>query len=106
MIHVNNKTGKQFDVSRLIDFDSRTHDINIITKWDYENDFEQSPVIIDYYFGDYEKEDTDYYINSFLETQENIKAAINYLEKLALTTDTAELKKVIELLKQLHVEVV
>jgi hypothetical protein len=80
MTHIHEKTGKKFDVGRLFDSDGRTYDINVILKWDEENDFEQSPVIIDYYLGDYDKESTDSYIEQFLKNQEHLKNAVKYLE--------------------------
>jgi hypothetical protein len=52
----------------------------VITKWDVENDYEKEPVIIDYYFGDYNKEDTDYYIDQYLKKQEGLKNGLKFLE--------------------------
>lgn len=80
MKHIHKKTGTEYDVSRLIDFDGRTHDMCVITKWDVENDFENGPIIIDYYFGDYNEEDTDYYIDQYLKKQEGLKLSQKYLE--------------------------
>lgn len=80
MKHFHEKTGKNFEIGRLIDSDGRTFDINVITKWDEENDFEQSPVIVDYYFGDYEKKVTDDYIDMFIEKQKTLKQVLKYLE--------------------------
>lgn len=80
MTHIHEKTGKKFDVGRLFDSDGKTYDINVILKWDEENDYEQSPVMIDYYFGDYDKEATDSYIERFLKNQEHLKNAVKYLE--------------------------
>ena len=79
MKHFHEKSGKTFEIGRLMDSDGRTFDINVITKWDEENDFEQSPIIIDYYFGDYEKKDTDFYIDEFIKKQETLKNVLKYL---------------------------
>jgi hypothetical protein len=80
MTHVHEKTGKEFEIGRLIDTDGSTYDINVITKWDVENDYEQSPVIVDYYFGDYDKKDTDFYIDEFIKKQKTLKQVLKYLE--------------------------
>lgn len=80
MTHLHEKTGKKFEIGRLIDSDGKTFDINVIMKWDYEHDFEQSPVIIDYYFGEYNKNDTDYYIDMFIEKQAALKNSLKVIE--------------------------
>ena len=80
MKHIHTKTGKSYEVGRLIDFDGKTFDINVITLWDEENDFELSPVIVGYYFGDYDKEVTDDYIDMYLDEQETLKRTKKYLE--------------------------
>jgi hypothetical protein len=79
MKHFNEKTGKNFEIGRLVDSDGGTYDINVITKWDEENDYEQSPIIVDYYFGDYDKDDTDNYIDQFLKRQETLKTVLKHL---------------------------
>ena len=43
----------------MIDFDGLSYDICIITKWD-----DDGVQIINYYFGDYDQETTDYYIDN------------------------------------------
>lgn len=80
MKHIYENTGQEFEVGRLFDFDGKTYDINVITKWDIENDFDQSPIIIDYYFGEPEKDTTDSFIEQFLKQQESLKKAVKYLE--------------------------
>lgn len=72
MTHIHEKTGQTFEVGRLDDFDGRTFDICVIVKWS-ENETEEldNPVIIDYYFGDYDKETTDDYIDQYLAKQSN-----------------------------------
>lgn len=88
MKHIHEKTGNNYEIGRLIDPDGGTYDINVITKWDEENDYEQSPVIIDYYFGDYDKKVTDDYIDMYLEKQKTMKQVLMYLEgKLTVDED-------------------
>ena len=98
MKHVHGKTGKSFEVGRLLDFDGKTFDINVITLWDEENDFEQSPVIVDYYFGDCEKEVTDNYIDMFIDRQNTLKSTLKFLEgKLLIDEEYMEPEEVEEL---------
>jgi hypothetical protein len=88
MKHLHEKSGKSFEIGRLIDPDGGTYDINVITKWDEENDYDKSPIIIDYYFGDYDKEVTDDYIDMYLEKQKTMKQVLMYLEgKLTVDED-------------------
>ena len=113
MKHIHEKTGKHFEVGRLLDFDGKTFDINVITKWDEENDFEQSPIIIDYYFGDYDKKTTDDYIDMFIEKQKYLKSSVPYLKaKLLMDGDrmkpeeVEELKKAIESFEEMITDLV
>ena len=80
MKHIHKSTGLEFDVSRLIDFDGKTHDMCVITKWDVEHDFESNPVIIDYYFGDYDQEVTDQLIDDFYKKQVGLQDVLKFLE--------------------------
>lgn len=106
MTHIHEKTGKKFDVGRLIDSDGRSYDINVILKWDEEHDFEQSPVIVDYYFGDYDKKFTDSCINQFIKNQERLKEVVKHLEnKYVAEHDfmtASERKKLIETTKAIN----
>jgi hypothetical protein len=113
MKHFHEKSGKNFEIGRLIDSDGRTFDINVITKWDEENGFEQSPIIVDYYFGDYEKKATDDYIDGYLEKQKTLKRTLMYLEgKLTVdkdfmdSVDINELDKTIESVKEMITDLV
>lgn len=80
MTHIHKQTGKEFEVGRLVDGEGKTYDINVIMKWDTEHDFDQSPVLIDYYFGDPEPGYNDDYINMFIERQNRLKKVIKHLE--------------------------
>lgn len=69
MKHIHSRTGHEYEVGQLIDFDGASYDIIVITKWpDYEADELESPIIVGYYFGEYDKKDTDDYIDRYLET--------------------------------------
>jgi hypothetical protein len=101
----------KYDVSRLIDFDGKTHDMCVITKWDEEGNFERDPIVIDYYFGDYDKEVTDTCIDIYLEKQKGLKDGLKFLEGEYLINcidgdfmepeQKEELKNSIEVIKQL-----
>jgi hypothetical protein len=80
MKHIHKNTGLEFDVSRLIDFDGRTHDMCVITKWDVENNFEENPILIDYYFGDYDRELTDDCIDEYYRKQIGLQDGLKFLE--------------------------
>lgn len=98
MTHLHEKTGKEFEIGRLVDPDGGTYDINVITKWDVEHDYEQSPIIVDYYFGDYDKNDTNFYIDQFIKKQGTLKQVIKYLEgKLLIDGEYMEPAEVEEL---------
>lgn len=112
MKHVHERTGKTFEIGRLVDPDGGTYDINVIIKFDEENDFEQNPVIVDYYFGDYDKNDTDYYIDKYLEKQDTLKSTLKFLEGMLLVDETfmdqenvTELKKTIQSVKDMTTNV-
>ena len=88
MKHLHTSTGTTNEVGRLFDTDGKTYDINIITKWDEEHDFEQNPVLVDYYFGDLEDAVTNSCIDEFIERQQQIRNSIKYLERLKLMDPT------------------
>ena len=83
MKHIHNKTGVEYEVGILNDFDGKTFDMCVITKWDVDK-FEESPIIIDYYFGGYDPEITDEYIDQYLEKQEYLKKSVDRLTGLRL----------------------
>ena len=69
MTHVHSKSGQKFEVGRLFDFDGRDYDLNVIIQFpDYANeeDTELEVKLIDFYFGDYDQETTDGYIDQYM----------------------------------------
>ena len=110
MKFLHKESNTTYEIGRLFDTDGRTFDINVITKWDEENDFEQSPVLVDYYFGDAEDDATNYYIDEFLKKQRYLKNAVNVLEcRIAIDgefmepTEIEELNNTINCLKEMIV---
>jgi hypothetical protein len=76
MEHLHKRTNTTYEVGTASDFD-----MTIITKWpDYnsidDDDDITGPVIIDYYFGEYDPEATDYYIDRYLQKQESLAEAL------------------------------
>ena len=74
MIHIHNKTGIEFDVGFCSDFD-----MSIITKWP-TNSGDDPVELVDFYFGEYDKESTDRFIDDYLEKKENLKNGLEFLE--------------------------
>lgn len=111
MKHFHTDTNTTYQIGQLYDTDGKSFDINIITKWDEVNDFEQSPVLIDYYFGDLDTDATNYCIDEFNNKQDYLKIAIKTLEG-KLTVDESymepaeieELRNTIKYLRSMIVE--
>lgn len=66
MTHVHKRTGIEYEVGFVSDFD-----MTIITRWPKDL-FEEGQHIefVNYYFGEYDEESTDHYIDEYLEKQE------------------------------------
>ena len=113
MTHIHKQTGKEYEVGRLVDGHGKTYDINVIMKWDTEHDFDQSPVLIDYYFGDPESESNNEYIDMFIDRQNRFKKVTKYLEDrrtidgdFMTESDRSELNEMIETVKSLITDLV
>ena len=107
MTHIHKQTGKEFDVGRLIDSEGKSYDINVILKWDIEHDFDQAPVLIDYYFGDPESEYTDNFIDMFIENQNQLKKVVAYLEgRQAAVSKEHALTEMIKAVKSLITDLI
>lgn len=79
MKHIHTSTGKEFEVGELKDGD-KTYDITVITKWTDPESDELPPVrLINYYFGGYDKADTDFYIDKTVEQQQTLNWLVGYL---------------------------
>ena len=74
MIHIHDKTGIEFDVGFCSDFD-----MSIITKWP-TNPGDAPIELIDYYFGEYDPETTNHFIDDYFEKIENLKNGLKFLE--------------------------
>ena len=71
MKHLHEASGLEFEIGELVEPGrKKTYDIMIITFWPDAESGAESPVsIVDYYFGDYDKDTTDRYIDEWLRRQ-------------------------------------
>lgn len=68
MKHIHSRTGKEYEVGKLVDFNNVSCDMCIITYW-YNEDgsaTSENPTIVGYYFGTYDKDTTDKCIEQYL----------------------------------------
>lgn len=87
MTHIHKRTGYEFEVGEYRDVDDgKTYDITVISYWkDAEMDGEGSPVeLVNYYFGAYDEEVTDHYIDMWLDNRDKeirvLNAARDFME--------------------------
>lgn len=67
MTHVHKLTGIEFEVgSYMSKSDRSTYDMTIISLWNTPDGSASELMLVDYYFGDYEPELTDKYIDNWL----------------------------------------
>ena len=100
-----NRTTTNIQTGRLFDRDGKNFDITVILNWPTNDDYDNAtdiigPNLVDFYFGDENENDTDYYVRQFVEKQNNFR---NLLEKLyrlkADCPDDTELDEQIEFVK-------
>lgn len=79
MTHIHKRSGLAFEIGTMDDTDGiHTYDITVITKWDNEEDCIGSGVeIVGFYFGEYDKDITDDYIDQFLERRQRDYSLLN-----------------------------
>ena len=74
MKHLHKSSGLEFECGELMEHSRdiqadgirKTYDMTVITLWSGDD---ESPIIVGYYFGDYDEETTDYYIDQWLQKQ-------------------------------------
>jgi hypothetical protein len=92
------ENNKKFDVSVILNFP---------TKADYENHtgFDDFPSVnlIDFYFGEPNDRDTEYYLNQFIEKQNKLQNLYNKLIALNTISPDDELDEQIEFVRSLIV---
>jgi predicted PolB exonuclease-like 3'-5' exonuclease len=105
------ETNYNIQTGRLLDKNGKNFDITVIlnfpTKADYENvagldDF-PSVNLIDFYFGDTNDRDTEYYVNQFIEKQNKLRKLISTLIDLSTDENESVIAEQIEFVKSLIV---
>lgn len=97
MTHLHKKSKQTFEVGQYVD-GNETYDITVISYWkDADTQGVGSPVeLIGYYFGGYDPQTTDEYIDRWIENRESelrvLKAAQYYMDAY-LTTNEDVLEK-------------
>lgn len=109
MKHLHTITGTTYQIGQLVDDEGRSYDISVITNWpeldEDSDDADESVKVIDFYFGEYDKQITDSFIDQFIEKQNQIKKSIEYLEKLkTLNAADADIYTTIDCLKAMLVK--
>ena len=100
-----NRTTTNIQTGRLFDNDGKNFDITVILNWPTNDDYENStdiigPNLVDFYFGDENKNDTDYYTRQFVEKQTNFRKLLDKLYSLkAICPDDTEIDEQIEFVK-------
>lgn len=73
MTHLHKASGLYFECGELMEFPvdgvRKTYDMIVITLWGCTEDDPEAPIIVGYYFGEYNEETTDYYIDQWLQKQ-------------------------------------
>lgn len=73
MTHLHKASGLTFECGELMEFPvdgtRKTYDITVITSWDRTEDGCEPVIIVGFYFGEYDAELTDYYIDKWFQEQ-------------------------------------
>lgn len=71
MKHLHEASGLTFEIGELVEPGrKKTYDITVITFWPDAESGAASPMsIVNWYFGDYDKDTTDHYIDEWLRRQ-------------------------------------
>ena len=97
---------------RLYDENGSNYDVTVILNFPTEADYKASTGIdnfpsvnlIDFYFGDTNEQDTNLYLESFIEKQSKLRSLYNkLLDLLAENPDDSELKDQIDFVQSMFV---
>ena len=97
---------------RLFDEDGKQFDITVILNFPTEADhaaatcLDDMPMVnlIDFYFGDTNDNDTEWYLNQFIEKQKKLKKLVRLLLDMSTEDNEAEIAEHLEFLKSLIVQ--
>lgn len=81
MKHLHKASGLEFECGELMEFPvngiRRTYDMTVITFWPQGTDEEfRAPIIITYYFGEYDADATDRFIDRWLQTARDCQSIV------------------------------
>jgi hypothetical protein len=93
---------KNFDAGYLYDMDGTKYDISVVFNFPTNDDWESTdellcPNLIDFYYGEPNERDSEYYFNKFVEKQNKFRKLLQKLYELkALIPDDTEIDEQIE----------
>ena len=102
---------KNFDTGYLFDTNGGKYDISVVLNWPTKTDYETTddiigPNLIDFYFGEPDDRDSEYYFDQFVEKQTKLKSLLTKLYSLkAICPDDTEINEQIEFVKSLIVHI-
>lgn len=73
MTHLHKSSGLYFECGELLEFPvngvRKTYDMTVISLWGCTEGDSDAPIIVGHYFGEYDEEMTNYYIDQWLQKQ-------------------------------------
>ena len=101
---------KNFDAGYLFDMDGKKYDISVVFNFPTEKDWNETddslgPNLIDFYYGEPNSRDSEYYFDKFVVKQNQFKSLLNKLYNLKIVCpDDTEIDEQIEFVKSLIVK--
>ena len=102
---------KNFDTGYLFDTDGKKFDISVVLNWPTTADYDETddiigPNLVDFYFGEPNNRDSEYYYDLFVEKQNKLKSLLTKLSSLkAICPDDTEIDEQIEFVESLIVHI-
>lgn len=96
---------KNFDTGYLYSTDGKKYDISVVFNFPTEKDWNETddllgPNLIDFYYGEPNDRDSEYYFDKFVVKQNQFKSLLNKLYNLKIVCpDDSELDEQIEFVK-------
>jgi hypothetical protein len=102
---------KNFDAGYLYGMDGKKYDISVVFNFPTNDDWESTdellcPNLIDFYYGEPNERDSEYYFNKFVEKQNRFQSLLNKLYSLkSICPDDTEIDEQINFVKSLIVKI-
>ena len=96
---------KNFDAGYLFDMDGKKYDISVVFNFPTEKDWNETddllgPNLIDFYYGEPNSRDSEYYYDKFVVKQNQFKKLLDKLNQLkSVCPDDTEIDEQIEFVK-------